>query len=297
MDIPMPSYARRLGVAHAVARFGARLPIPLFWVASHLVCRAILPTLRGRLRCPTMYGFELVIRPHNGENYYRCGFYEQGTMHVIASCLRPADTFVDAGASVGQMSFLAASCVGPNGRVLAFEPAPDRFEDLVAGIAINGLSNVAPVCCGLADDDSAKNLYLRGSPSMADQSRTSDVVRVPVRRLDHVLAARGIDRVRFVKIDVEGLEPEVLLGAARLLASPEPPIVCYEHGIYRHARAVPDILPPDYALYQLAGTAHRPSRLVETRRDRLRADNVFAIPREQLASLPRSLFAPRALTA
>ncbi len=296
MDIPTPSYARRLGAAHAVARFGVRLPMPLFWLANHVVCRALLPTLRGRLRCPTMYGFELVIRPHDGENYYRCGFYEQGTMHVIASCLRPGDTFVDAGASVGQMSFLAATCVGPRGRVLAFEPAPDRFEDLVAGIALNRLGNVAPVCCGLADEDRAKNLYLRGSPSMVDQSRTSDVVRVPVRRLDDVLAARGVHRVRFLKIDVEGLEPEVLLGARGLLASAEPPIICYEHGIYRHERAVPDILPASYALFQLAGTAHRPSQLVETRADRLRADNVFAIPRDVIAELPRALFAPRALT-
>jgi FkbM family methyltransferase len=265
--------------AHAVARFGVKLPMPLFWLTSEVVCRALLPPLRGRVRCPTIYGFDLVVRPTNGGNYYRCGFYEQGTMHVISACLREGDVFVDAGASVGQMSFHAARCVGASGRVLAFEPAPERYEDLVAGIEANGLGNVLPHRAGLADVVDEKLLCLRGSPSMADQTRTENAVRVPVRRLDDVLAEHGISRVRFVKIDVEGLEPEVLLGASRLLASPEPPIICYEFGAHAHGRAVHEILGDRYALYQLAGTAHRPSPLVLTDASRLRHDNVFAIPR------------------
>lgn len=285
------SHARMFERAHAVARFGARLPAPLFWLTQHVVCRALLPPLRDRVRCPTRFGFDLVVRPTNGGTYYRCGFYELGTMHVIEACLRPGDVFVDAGASVGQMSFHAARRVGPSGRVLAFEPAPERYEDLVAGIELNGLGNILPFRAGLADADADKLLYMRGSPSMADQTHTADVVRVAVRRLDDVLAAHCVDRVRFVKIDVEGLEPDVLLGATRLLASREPPILCYEYGVHAHARPVHDLLPHDYALFQLAGTAHRPSRLVEVAPRRLRHDNVFAVPRVTLASLPAHLFA------
>lgn len=273
------SFAR----AHAVARFGARLPAPLFWFANTVVCRALLPPLRDRVQCPTMYGFDLVVRPTNGGHYYRCGFYEQGTMHVLSACLRPGDVFVDAGASVGQMSFHAARRVGPNGRVLAFEPAPERYEDLVTGIEINALDNVVPLRAGLAAASGEKLLCMRGSPSMADQDRGG--IPATVMRLDDVLAAHGISRVRFVKIDVEGLEPDVLLGAARLLASPEPPIVCYEYGIYAHGRPVHEILGDRYALFQLAGTAHRPSPLLEVTRDRLRHDNVFAIPRELVTEI------------
>jgi len=293
MQVPTRSLARRLRAAHAVARFGVRLPLPLFWLAEHVVCRAILPALRDRLRCPTMYRFDLVVRATNGGQYYRCGFYEQGTMHVIASCLHPGDVYVDAGASVGQMTFHAARCVGPSGRVLAFEPARERYDDLVAGAAINRLDNVQPFCMGLADESGDRVLYLRGSPSMADQTRTAHTARVPVRRLDDMLADHRVDRVRFVKIDVEGFEAEVLLGAKRLLASSRPPIICYEHGVHAHSRSVPEILPADYALFQLSGSAHRPSKLVEVTPHRLRADNVFAIPRSQIDTLPRGCFGPR----
>lgn len=287
MHVPDPLFLRRLERAHAVASFAARLPAPLFWLTNQLVCRSMLPPLRGRVRCPTIYGFDLVVRPTNGGHYYRCGFYEQGTMATIASWLRPGDVFVDAGASVGQMSFHAARCVGPSGAVLAFEPALERHEDLVAGVAANALDQVLPIRAGLADRSGELLLYMVGSPSMADQSRTSDVVRVRVERLDDALAARGIDRVRFLKIDVEGLEPEVLLGAPRLLASDEPPIVCYEFGIYAHGRAVHEILGPRYALFQLAGTSHRVSPLIEVEPHQLRHDNVFAIPRELVSFLPR----------
>jgi FkbM family methyltransferase len=286
--------ARRLRYAHALARFSVRLPRPLMWLGCNVLCSLLVPALRGRRRCPTMYGFDLFVRSTNGSQYYRCGFYEQGTMHVIEKCLRAGDVFVDAGASVGQMSFHAARAVGASGEVLAFEPAPDRYADLVAGIGHNGLSNVRAYRAGLAADNGELGLYLRGSPSMADQKRTKDTLSVPVRRLDDVLAERSIQRVRFIKIDVEGLEPEVLLGARQLLESPEPPIICYEYGIYRHAKPVHELL-PGYALYQLSGTAHRVSPLVEVTPPRIRADNVFAIPRSLLGSLPRSLFAPRAL--
>jgi FkbM family methyltransferase len=254
-----------------------------------------LRLLRGRLRCPTIYGFDLVVRANNGGQYYRCGFYEQGTMHVIASCLRAGDVFVDAGASVGQMAFHAARCVGTTGRVLAFEPAPERYEDLRAGIALNELAHVDALNLGLADEAGDKTLCLRGSPSMAVEGTADEVARVPVRRLDDALAERGVTRVRFLKIDVEGFEPEVLVGASTLLAGREPPIICYEHGIYRHSRAVPEILPPSYRFFQLAGTAHRASPLVAVDAHRLRADNVFAIPVTLIDDLPRSLFAQHAL--
>jgi FkbM family methyltransferase len=286
------SDVRRFARAHALARWSVQLPMPLFWLANVLVCRWLAPPLVGRQRCRTALGFDLIVRPSNGGVYFRCGFYELGTLHVIASCLRRGDTFIDAGASVGQMAFHAARAVGPTGRVLAFEPAPERYEDLVAGVAVNRLDHVAALPCGLGAEDGELGLYLRGSPSMADQTRTEDVVRVPVRRLDEVLRVQRIERVRFLKIDVEGLEPEVLMGARELLASPEPPIVCYEHGIYRHSTAVPDLLPRDYVLYQLAGTAHRVSRLVPADARKLRADNVFAIPKSQLPTLPRELFSP-----
>jgi FkbM family methyltransferase len=236
-----------------------------------------------------MYGFDLVVRATSGSQYHRNGFYEQGTMHVIAACMRPGDAFVDAGASVGQMAFHAARFVGPTGHVLAFEPAPERYEDLVDGIAINALANVTPIAAGLADEPGELRLYLKGSPSMADQQRRADTIAVPVHRLDDVLEARAISKVRFVKIDVEGLEPEVLIGASRVLRSPEPPIICYEHGIYRHSTPVAEILPAGYRLYQLAGTAHRASKLIPVRR-RLRADNVFAVHESVRPTLPEHLF-------
>jgi FkbM family methyltransferase len=267
----------------------------VFWLVNHVVCRAILPELRDPIRCPTMYGFDLSVRRHTGENYYRCGFYEQGTMHVIHHCLRPGDTFVDAGASVGQMSFLAARRVGLSGHVLSFEPAPERIDDLELGVELNALSNVRVFPVGLAAETAEVSLYMRGSPSMVDQANAEDTVTVGVRRLDDVVAELGLPEVRMIKIDVEGFESNVLAGAQHLLASAHPPIVCYEHGIYPSNRTPSDVLAEygggRYAFFQLSRTMHRPSVLRQVDPRRLRADNVFAIPSSALDSLPRTLLA------
>jgi len=290
--VPSAPVSRRIERAHRVAEYAAlHLPLWVFWIANHWVCRAMLPKLRDSIRCSTIYGFDLVVRSNNGGNYYRCGFYEHGTMHAIERCLRPGDVFVDAGASVGQMSFLASRCVGPSGQVLAFEPTPERCEDLEAGIALNGMTNVRAYPFGLDEVSAEKLLYVeRGSPSMFDQSRTTGTLRVTVKRLDDVLDHARITKVRMLKIDVEGFEPNVLLGAARLLASAEPPIICYEHGIYASDRSVTEILRElgggRYRFFQPSKSIPWPAPLVPVDPRRLRNDNVFAIPVSLIDSLP-----------
>ncbi len=61
---------------------------------------------------------------------------------AIRELLREGQTFVDVGANVGCISFLAARIVGPRGLVVAVEPNPDNLQLLYAGIVLNGFGNV-----------------------------------------------------------------------------------------------------------------------------------------------------------
>jgi len=71
----------------------------------------------------------------------------------IASTVSPGDTVLDVGANVGQYAALLAAMVGPEGRVLAFEPVPRTFCILGSVVAGLGLSNVDTVQLALADFD------------------------------------------------------------------------------------------------------------------------------------------------
>ena len=65
------------------------------------------------------------------------GCYEPEETEVVSSYLRPGMTFVDGGANVGYFTCLAASLVGPTGRLVAIEPDPVLFNRLERTIREN----------------------------------------------------------------------------------------------------------------------------------------------------------------
>ena len=212
----------------------------------------------------------------------------------MRQCLRPGDVFIDAGASVGQMSLLASHLVGQRGRVLAFEPYAVRHRDLLNSIALNGCTNIVPFNAGLGRDDGKILLFKdRGSPSMVplDVDEAADLVAL--RGLDLVLEEEGVDVVRMLKVDVEGFEADVLIGATALLSSRQAPILCIEHGVYE--RLGTDALSVvrnanDYRFYALVRSKKHVSRLrrVKDRRNLRDGDNVFCLLPRHLEELSHS---------
>ena len=260
----------------------------------------LLPPLRGPTVCRTSLGFDLVVSPRDGGNYFLLGAYERGTLHVMRQCLRPGDAFVDVGASVGQMALYASRLVGDAGRVLAVEPQPERFRSLRDAIVLNQARNVVAHQVGLSDAE-AEGLKLycdQVSPSLlAHGTDSSDFELVDTVRLDELVAAEGITGIRMLKVDVEGFEAQVLRGAGDLLTGPDAPIVCLEHGglgddtmaPLRHLQAC-----NDYRFYNLRGGKDRAGRLVRVADPaalRL-GDNAFCFLESHVAGLAGSgLFA------
>lgn len=288
--------APRLRTVHRLAHLIANtIPVPGFEVAARLFAKAMLPKLRGTLICPTRLGFELSVGPSSGLNYYYLGIYEPGTLEVMAQCLRPGDTFVDVGAAVGQMTLHASMCVSEAGRVVAFEPEDGRFKDLQRSIAVNSAQNVLALKLALGDRPGEMDLHTDViSPSLvAGGTDPAANERVEVDTLDRCLERHSVDRVRMVKIDVEGFEAEVIQGAEQLLRSEHAPIVCFEHGVYDERVSIFDLLSDfnEYRYFRLARTKRYVSRLRPfDRSERLwRHDNIFALLPSQIRELPSSL--------
>jgi predicted methyltransferase len=66
---------------------------------------------------------------------YFTPYYDYDEMHFLQRYLRPGDVVIDAGANIGTYTLLAATCVGPTGQVIAFEPAPVAFARLRENVA------------------------------------------------------------------------------------------------------------------------------------------------------------------
>ena len=117
---------------------------------------------------------------------------------------------------------LAASLVGENGRVIAFEPGVKARKRLLENLEINNLKNVTVHDCAVSefvghidfflDYDTTNRIKTGG-----DLGRS---VSVPQIRLDDVINFSCV----MGKMDIEGAEPLALRGAAKLLATSNPPV-------------------------------------------------------------------------
>jgi FkbM family methyltransferase len=165
--------------------------------------------------------FQLDLSEYIQRQLYQ-GTFELAETRLVHRYLRHGMTFVDGGANVGYFTALAARCVGSTGRVIAYEPSPQASLQLHQLIAANRWTFVEAVPSGLGAR--ADELTLYWNPSSGNHTPTlvphaaSSQVKVEIRTLDAEAARLGLDRIDFLKLDVEGHEPHVLAGAQRLLA-------------------------------------------------------------------------------
>lgn len=149
---------------------------------------------------------------------------EPQTIALYRRVLAPGDAFIDVGAHVGLHALIAIRCVGSSGQVVAVDPQPYNCEKMIVNAAENGFSNLTVVCAAAGSADTT--VLLRGQ-SRSDKARltlagegVNDVgvpFEAPVVRLDTLAARRGVEKVRILKIDAEGYEREILIGAGDLL--------------------------------------------------------------------------------
>jgi FkbM family methyltransferase len=171
----------------------------------------------------TRHGFRMVVDKVNrvGGYIYYFHVWEPQISAVIARLLDPADTVLDIGAHIGHHTLLAAQAVGKAGTVYAFEASPQTFALLEANIARNGLANVdarnLAVCARTGSIDLFLATHENNLRNSLTESEGRRSIQVPCTRLDDLLDEIPCSTIKFIKIDVEGAEPDVFTGARGLL--------------------------------------------------------------------------------
>jgi len=183
-----------------------------------------------------LHGFRMELDLRNWserQTYFLGRFYDLPTQLLVMRLLRRGDLFVDVGANIGMISALAARCVGPEGRVLAFEPNPDAMRRLRRLIETNDLAErIEALSSALSDAEGTMTLSVitehTGMGTLSEvppeqRGLVSGTHEVPVEIGDLVLAGRG--PVAGMKIDVEGFESHVIGGLLETLRRDRPWIV------------------------------------------------------------------------
>lgn len=147
-------------------------------------------------------------------------------------------TVYDIGGHEGVFTLFFARAVGPQGRVIAFEPNPRSAARLAENVALNGFTNVELHRLALGSEPTTAMLVV--NPQSTGRSRLLDLennhsegtdrIAVEVDSLDRWIDAKRLPRADFIKIDTEGFEHEVLTGARATLERGRPQLFIEIHG-------------------------------------------------------------------
>jgi FkbM family methyltransferase len=193
----------------------------------------LLPGLPLPIRLP--FGFWwLAWNDVNGRSVYTRTF-EQREYRFTERFLKPGMFVLDIGAHHGFYTLLASKRVGFKGQIIAFEPSPRERKRLLWHLRLNRCRNVRVESTALGGSEAESDFFLvigketgcnsLRPPAVAEPTK---VLRVKVVLLGSYLTQRNIERVDFIKMDVEGAELQVLEGAREFLCKPLRPVILCE---------------------------------------------------------------------
>ncbi|TSC61261.1 MAG: FkbM family methyltransferase [Parcubacteria group bacterium Athens0416_74] len=144
------------------------------------------------------------------------GVYEKCESKLIQEKLKPGMTFVDLGANVGLYTALAASIVGKEGRVYAFEPDTDNFSFLNKTVRKNGFTNTKCLKTAISDHNGTGRLFFSkenfGDHRIFGSENERGSTEIELMTLDHFVETNSISNVDFIKMDIQGAEGLAIKG-------------------------------------------------------------------------------------
>ena len=214
-----PDRVKRL-IARASAREG---------VARRLVALAHGDLRHRDLTIPTGAAAGLRFNSADTVCGYTLGTAEPAVQQALARELAPGMVAYDLGANIGFFTIIAARLVGPQGRVLAFEPLPDNVRWLRHNIALNAFGHVEVIEAAVGAQERTARLEGGGAGVWATLSDDGEH-RVRMVRLDDGIADGSLPVPDVVKMDVEGAELQALEGMRETLADHRPTVIVEVHG-------------------------------------------------------------------
>lgn len=151
------------------------------------------------------------------------GRFEPFETQVIRELLSPGDVAVDVGANIGYYTLLMAQCVGSEGEVHAFEPAPENFALLERNVQENSAVQVTLEEAAVGDC-TGRIVFFESRTDLSDHrtyetTETRIKYEVPCFSLDGYCAGKpGLaERIDLIKMDIQGAEFHALQGMMELL--------------------------------------------------------------------------------
>lgn len=185
-----------------------------------------------------------------GRSLDRYGEWCQPELEILTPLLRPGRVVLDIGAFIGSHTVYFAQQVGPRGRVYAFEPQRHAFQMLCGNVALNALTNVTCLPYVIGKETGVRRLG-ELSQTIAENFGGTQALVVPAGEPTRTVRVDDLElpRCDVMKIDVEGMELDVLAGAGGTIERCKPMIYCENNRAERSGQILSELMRHGYKIW------------------------------------------------
>lgn len=217
------------------------------------------------------------------------GEWCQQEFQLLEQIIKPGQFILDVGANIGTHTVFFAQRVGQSGLVMAFEPQRLVFQMLCGNVAINALTNV--ICKNAAVGKTLREINIPlldwrikqnfGSLSLCDKKDEKKCEKVDQLTIDSL----HLNSCHLMKIDVEGMEMDVLQGGRESIIKFHPILFIEIHGENLSSRIIPFLTKLNYSLYWFISSYYNENNYCQKKK------NVFVkfIPSVKIIGVPSCL--------
>ena len=215
------------------------------------LCRCLFGYLCVRLKQPgkpqevylRFHELRLLVDVSRGEISSYWEIWEQNEYEAMASFRGfDATCIVDIGGNIGCYA-IRQGLRARHGRILTFEPTPSVFRRLKYNIENNNLVNVIPIHAAISDKNGT--VFFEETPLSINcrvvSKQNNSTITVPCETLDHAMERLGVESIDILKVDTEGHEKAVFMGATKTLPRVER-VVVEIHNDFRSEKKVIDAM-------------------------------------------------------
>lgn len=178
-------------------------------------------------------GIRLLLDP---KDYFQCmmfyGLYSPEILEILKRCIKPGDQVVDIGAHIGYFTVQLAQLVTSSGRVYSFEPDPRSYKQLLQSVKANNMNWCKIFPIALSNNPIGNiDFYLSPQLGWSTAVKNSHLqncypITVETTTLDSLLAHKRItNKIKLIKLDVEGFEEKIINGMLRVLEICRPIVI------------------------------------------------------------------------
>ncbi len=169
------------------------------------------------------------------------GFYQYDDLETD---LKPGDVIIDCGAYTGDTAQTFLKRMNGHGHIYAIEPLGANFKALKEWIyKSNNESKVTPIKCAVGTEKGRIEIASSSGIDPKANARTNtlsvETESVVVRALDEINEIKNTSKVDMIKVDVEGFEPDVLIGASKTIKKYQPILLLAGYHIPEHLWSLP----------------------------------------------------------